>query len=313
MKWIAVCVFCALILAGCDDAQPTQVLQMPTATFAPIVTATDFITATLPPSETPKPIPTLNVSASPSATNTIPPTITPTPATIAVVKPVGEAVNMREGPGTSFEIIEALPAGTRLTVLPEDQEASSNWIFVMIDDGREGWIHRTLLDIETPEAVAAVENTSTVPDVPPTEDAQPAPTEPPNSGRVDVLAYCDLFPGSGPGTVAPGASVYIWWSWWATTEEYLQQHVENANYEVRIDGTLLNDWRTYASDIVPDRENPNRPAIEWHVPIGQLPPGQHKVEYRLTWDQAITDGVDDYGPGTDYPDNTGTCTFTVGG
>ncbi|MCD4686585.1 MAG: hypothetical protein K8S97_11680, partial [Anaerolineae bacterium] len=59
------------------------------------------------------------------------------------------------------------------------------------------------------------------------------------------------------------------------------------------------------------RDDMGRWIIYWYYPVGQLSPGTHVVDYRVTWDEAITDGENDFGPGTPIETNTGNCTFTV--
>mgnify|MGYP007037822888 CR=1 FL=1 len=45
--------------------------------------------------------------------------------------------------------------------------------------------------------------------------------------------------------------------------------------------------------------------------LGNLQPGQYYLEYTVEWDAPITDGYDDYGPGTDNEFLTSGCGFNI--
>lgn len=134
-----------LILAGCGG-QATEVAQIPTDTLAPLVSLTPRFTATIATTRTPLPTFTLT----PSQTS-IPPTpsdtFTPTeiPAIYGIISSL-QRVNVREGPGTNFDDIEALDAGTQVEILGQNPEGS--WFNVRLEDGREGWANATLVRVE---------------------------------------------------------------------------------------------------------------------------------------------------------------------
>ena len=128
---------------------------------------------------------------------------------------------------------------------------------------------------------------------------------------VDVFAICNnrsLGPGA-PTNLRVGATIDVFWAWFARTEELVQQHIANANYEVRVDGTLLDNWREFQTDI---RPAPNGQYVAyWYVPHGPLAAGEHEITYQVTWTQPISDGFEQYGPNTDHPFEQGNCTFNV--
>jgi hypothetical protein len=129
--------------------------------------------------------------------------------------------------------------------------------------------------------------------------------------RPDVLAYCDdkSYGIAAPGNLAAGTSIDVYWSWYAKTEDLIGQHNDNASYEVSVDGTRLTDWREYASPV--RLQSDNRYYQYWYVPYGPLTSGKHVISYRVTWKTAISDGYQQYGPGTPNIEETGSCTFTV--
>ncbi len=129
---------------------------------------------------------------------------------------------------------------------------------------------------------------------------------------VDVLAYCDnpIFGKPAPTNLKSGATIDVFWSWYTSDPDLIQQHLDNVVYEVRVDGTLLDNWRLYKTSI--RKQADGNYYIYWFVPYGPLATGQHSITYRVSWTQQITDGYDFFGPGTNRPSESGSCTFTVG-
>lgn len=131
-----------------------------------------------------------------------------------------------------------------------------------------------------------------------------------NLSDVNIWAYCENI-SAVPVSPREDQTVSIFWSWWVTRPELMQQHLDNAEYTVLLDGMLLSNWRDYATEIFNDPATNNRPSVYWYVPVGQLEPGEHTVEFRVTWRDEITDGIARFGPGTSTLEETGECTFTV--
>ena len=127
---------------------------------------------------------------------------------------------------------------------------------------------------------------------------------------VDILAYCDN-PGFGlpaPRNLNAGATIDIYWSWYARTREQLQDHIDNVIYEVSIDGNRLTNWRLYATPVTQEGNNWYQ---YWFVPYGPLTSGEHVIQYRVTWREPISDGYAEFGPNTSTPFEEGSCRFTV--
>ena len=128
---------------------------------------------------------------------------------------------------------------------------------------------------------------------------------------VDVFAICNdrsLGPAA-PTNLRAGATIDVFWGWFARTQEQVQQHIDNANYEVRVDGVLLENWRNYQTAIRPAANG--QYVVYWYVPYGPLEAGDHEITYQVTWSQPISDGFEDFGPNTDNPFEQGNCNFTV--
>jgi len=156
------------------------------------------------------------------------------------------------------------------------------------------------------------------PNNPPTQNPEdsPTPDSPPPPGTstiqdgADVFAMCDnpVFGVPAPADLASGSSVEIYWAWYATDPELIDQHTETVSYEVRLNDQLLSDWQQYGQRVV---QVGNMWAKYWYVPVGRLEAGTYRITYRATWDETISDGITTFGPGTSNLVEEGSCTFTV--
>jgi hypothetical protein len=126
----------------------------------------------------------------------------------------------------------------------------------------------------------------------------------------DVFALCNdtSFRTLAPANIAAGSTVDVYWAWFVSDPSYVQQHVDAVTYEVRVNGELLTDWRQYG---LRTRQVGNSYAKYWYVPFGPLDAGTYNITYRATWSEQITDGYENFGPGTRNPVEEGSCTFTV--
>lgn len=151
--------------------------------------------------------------------------------------------------------------------------------------------------------------TSVVPALPTVNAGSPVAAGPQQG--IDVLAYCDAraLGSPAPTNLRTGAGIDVFWGWYAQTPELLQQHIDNAIYEVSVNGVALTDWRQFRSSV--RQQNDGNYWVYWYVPFGPLAAGPYTVTFRLTWTQQISDGYDVFGPGTGNLEERGTCTFSV--
>ena len=321
-----------VLLVGCEfkpqpEGPPTQIVTVPVTntlsagilSMTPRFTATLIPTVTLIPSITPTPSNTV-----PPPTETPLPSVTATPSITGSINFTSPTANLRSGPGQNFTVLKALKSGTQFTVLGLNEE--KDWYNVRMDDGTEGWLSVALVTVPNSSTVALLttavltQRAETATALasgggnPATGDAAvlvgtpiPAGSKPRNG----VLAYCDNKDNGEPRKTMPvGSSVIIYWSWYAKMPEQLKDHIDQAEYEVKVDGQTLTNWRNFKSDVVKSSRDGNY-YVYWYVPIGAPQPGEHNVEYKLTWKQQITDGFKTFGPGGDELDNTGSCVFTI--
>lgn len=121
-----------------------------------------------------------------------------------------------------------------------------------------------------------------------------------------IFAECTEAPRAEPGLIYDTDNIVIFWSWYASTEAQVQDHLAQANYEVTLNHQPFFD--VVVSPIA--KRGPNF-FVFYTVQVGNLTPGTYGVEYRVTWDAVINDGFADYGPGTANTSDRGTCQFTI--
>lgn len=127
---------------------------------------------------------------------------------------------------------------------------------------------------------------------------------------VEVFAYCDD-PGFGvaraPTDLVTGSTIEIVWAWYARTPEILAENIAAANYDVRLNGTPV-------QNIVRAQPRQQADGNWWQYFYARSQPlnsGPQRITFNVTWDEAINDGYSAYGPGTGVPSQSGTCTFSV--
>ena len=106
----------------------------PTSTALPRLTVTPTTTATDTPTSTPTETPTPTATASATAPATTTPTPAPAPDAVITASPL----NLRDGPGTNFSILDVMHGGDELRVL--GQYDGCAWLKVIAPQGVEGWV-----------------------------------------------------------------------------------------------------------------------------------------------------------------------------
>lgn len=138
----------------------------------------------------------------------------------------------------------------------------------------------------------------------------PTPEQARDLSNMNLVAYCDSLGEAAP-TVTPGQTIGVVWSWYATTFDLLRDHLFAAQYEVTLDRTSLAGW-SLVTQVENSAVDSGYPTMYWYTPLGQtLAAGEHTISYELTWTEAISDGLQDYGPETERLTENGTCSFSV--
>jgi hypothetical protein len=117
--------------------------------------------------------------AAPQAAATITPTVEPTATAAAQVAEVvvNSQINIRQGPGTNYNIIGAANQGERFPVTGKNQ--AGDWWQINYR-GQAGWVFGQLVTPQNTGAVAVAQNIpAPPPPPPPTNTPVPQPTQPP--------------------------------------------------------------------------------------------------------------------------------------
>ncbi|HHY81768.1 MAG TPA: SH3 domain-containing protein [Clostridiales bacterium] len=161
----------------------------PTSTPEPTVSPsqTPAPTATPTPNTTPTPTPQPTATPTPKPTATPAPTASPAPS-YGTVK-VNTSLNVRKGPGTSYQVIGSLTNNTKVEIL----EKSGEWYKVK-KGSLTGYVSAKYIVLDPPKQ----------PD-PPSDPGQPGtppvdPALPPDKDKIGIVTASSLNIRSGPGT-----------------------------------------------------------------------------------------------------------------
>ena len=130
-----------------------------------------------------------------------------------------------------------------------------------------------------------------------------------------IFAECDSFAGANPGLLWDTDNLTVFWSWFAKTPAQVQQHLDNAQYEVFLTSPYAyrQTFPRINVSAITRREDGNY-WVFYTANLGDgFRPGQYRIDYYVTWSEAISDGYDAFGPGTDNVGLLSTCTFEVQG
>lgn len=123
-----------------------------------------------------------------------------------------------------------------------------------------------------------------------------------------TLAYCQNINPSVVEQVQQGVSHDIFWSWYATELEDLYAHMHAVNYDITLNGQLLNQW-VFLSVPVRDTVNNGDWTVYYHMPLKTVQRGEQLIQYRASWYKMIFDGYTEFGPDTDTEFDEGQCVF----
>jgi hypothetical protein len=141
--------------AATEAVQPSATVSEPSAT--PLPTDTQLPTDTLAPSDTPAGAATAQPTDTPAGTEPPTPTVenvgpTATFPVITAVVNANQAINVRQGPATTFPPLATLQPNQEVQVT--GRSGDGKWLKVKLADGREGWVSASLLTVQEPGATA---------------------------------------------------------------------------------------------------------------------------------------------------------------
>ncbi|MBZ0302315.1 MAG: hypothetical protein K8J31_21385 [Anaerolineae bacterium] len=123
----------------------------------------------------------------------------------------------------------------------------------------------------------------------------------------EIFAECDQYRNiSEPGILYNNDNIVIFWSWFARSQDQVQDHLDNAIYDVTFQTAPLQNVV-----VSPIQKLGTNYWVFYTSQIGNLSPGTYGVRFKLTWEQQIDDGYAKYGPGTTNDRVNGSCTFEI--
>ncbi|MDE2750686.1 MAG: hypothetical protein OXI34_17140 [Chloroflexota bacterium] len=124
-----------------------------------------------------------------------------------------------------------------------------------------------------------------------------------------IFAECRDVDGADPGLLYDTDEIILFWSWYAKTALQVRSHIDSAQYAV-----TLNNESFPIVHVSHIKQIPG--SVDWWVfytvKLGdKWRPGTYDINFALTWDNAITDGYEDFGPGTENERMDSGCQFTI--
>ncbi|MCU0514322.1 MAG: hypothetical protein MUE40_17360 [Anaerolineae bacterium] len=123
-----------------------------------------------------------------------------------------------------------------------------------------------------------------------------------------IFAECDNFPAANPGRLFDTDGITIFWSWFARTPAQVQSHLDNAIYDITLNGRSIQPVQVSEIRQLDDGNY----WVFYTASLGSgFRPDTYGVVFNLSWRAAIRDGFDRFGPGTRNESFRSTCTFTI--
>ena len=124
-----------------------------------------------------------------------------------------------------------------------------------------------------------------------------------------IYAECLDAEGADPGILYDTDEIKIFWSWFAKTREQVQDHINSALYNVKIDTQTIPDVEVSAIKKLPGNTDW---WVFYTVSLGdRWRPGGYVISFNLSWSKAITDGYEDFGPGAATERLESGCRFAI--
>lgn len=139
--------------------------------------------------------------------------------------------------------------------------------------------------------------------------AQPAEIIEETAPETVLVKYnCDT-EGDPPPHFTPQQFVLTKINWAATTEQQLDDFLSAVEPKIYINEKQIPTSLDH--DVFKQSADGRIFSVLTYFDVGKLQPGEYEIRTVLTFKEKISDGFDDYGPGTKYPTLEGTCTVII--
>ena len=124
-----------------------------------------------------------------------------------------------------------------------------------------------------------------------------------------IFAECADVAGADPGVIYDTDEITVFWSWFAKTATQAADHIANAQYAIRLYGQ---PFPNVAVSNIKQIAGSSNWWVFYTVKLGdKWKPGRYEINFSLSWLNPISDGYDDYGPGTENERIDGGCRFEI--
>jgi hypothetical protein len=104
----------------------------------------------------------------------------------------------------------------------------------------------------------------------------------------EVSVFCGVL-GDSPQIIEAGQQVLFYWRWGAATEDYLQDYIDVASFDLNIDGVSVGFVTIRSEDLCEEEGY----CATWKLSEAlTLSKGSHMVNLTVWLDREITDGFD---------------------
>ena len=124
-----------------------------------------------------------------------------------------------------------------------------------------------------------------------------------------IFAECLDVEGADPGILYDTDQIRVFWSWYAKTAAQVRDHINSAQYGITLSGRTLPNVQVSEVKQIPGSVNW---WVFYTVNLGdKWEPGNYHINFALTWSTAISDGYEEFGPGTENELLDSGCAFTI--
>lgn len=124
-----------------------------------------------------------------------------------------------------------------------------------------------------------------------------------------IFAGCLDVDGADPGILYDTDEIKIYWFWYAKTAEQVQDHINNAQYVVKVDTQTIPNVQTSEIKQLPGNSDW---WVFYTVSLGdRWRPGGYVISFVVTWSNAISDGYENFGPGTENERLESGCRYAI--
>ena len=124
-----------------------------------------------------------------------------------------------------------------------------------------------------------------------------------------IFAECADVEGADPGILYDTDGIRVFWSWYAKTAAQVRDHISNAQYAITVNNQTLPNVQV--SEIKQIAGSINW-WIFYTVNLGdKWEPSSYGINFAVSWSNAITDGYEDFGPGSENERLDSGCPFVI--